>query len=636
MRTTWRVLVIPTLCTLALAGSFGAQEEQFFDAVDVRVSSVEVVVTDRDGKPITDLRPEEFQILEDGVLQPITHFSFQEEGRAESAEGEAAPVDSGLATVPAKDLTSQLHLAIFVDDNHLSVGNRNKVFERLHGELKNVLRPGDLVMIARLGERLEVEQGFTPDAVAVGSTLSRLAEKSSGAVRDDAAYRRILRDMQSTATAAEDSLVESGMGGAADQKLSPDDLVEISAESQAREILTFAEERLHHTRQTIQALQVAVDSLAGLPGRKALIFLTDGLPVRPAEGLAEAWREKYEIWARSAGRGDLTSEMSSARSRDLDAGPDLDQLSVRAAESKVAFYILSPGSPQATGHVSAEFATAPSAGGGAIRTAAAIEAFNSDGALLELAEKTGGVARMRSFQIEGLLRDVRSDFSTFYSLGYNPPTAEAKAAANERKARRAKKPKKEETEAAAQPAVQVKVLREDAVVRYAQRLANDDPTDQLRALTLSALYHGLSDNTLAAELVPQPGKKKDKNTIALEVHVRIPFEKLLLLPQEANHVGRVTLFVAAQDRETQKLSAMRRVELPLQVPNDRLLEILAGKATYPLQLEMSPGLQRLAVGLRDQLGRVSGTVFLELDVQDGGGVEVGALAGTEAASGQGP
>ena len=37
---------------------------------------VDAVVTDSKGSHITDLRPEDFQVFEDGKLQKLTHFSY--------------------------------------------------------------------------------------------------------------------------------------------------------------------------------------------------------------------------------------------------------------------------------------------------------------------------------------------------------------------------------------------------------------------------------------------------------------------------------------------------------------------------------------------------------------------------------
>ncbi len=44
--------------------------------ISTKLVQVDVVVTDKSGKPVTDLKPEEVQIFEDGRSQKITHFSY--------------------------------------------------------------------------------------------------------------------------------------------------------------------------------------------------------------------------------------------------------------------------------------------------------------------------------------------------------------------------------------------------------------------------------------------------------------------------------------------------------------------------------------------------------------------------------
>ncbi len=107
---------------------------------------------------------------------------------------------------------------------------------------------------------------------------------------------------------------------------------------------------------------------------------------------------------------------------------------------------------------------------------------------------------------------MRDDFGTFYSLGYQP---QAEAKEGNRK-------------------IVVKVSgHPDAKVRYTHNLGDQDPVEQLRELTLSALYHGLTDNPLRIELDPKPNPQALGNDrFRVDVMVKVPFEKILLLPQD--------------------------------------------------------------------------------------------------------
>lgn len=60
----------------------------------VRITSqlvqLDVVVTDKSGKQVTDLKTEDFEVFEDGHTQPITHFSYVPTGPATGAPATVA------------------------------------------------------------------------------------------------------------------------------------------------------------------------------------------------------------------------------------------------------------------------------------------------------------------------------------------------------------------------------------------------------------------------------------------------------------------------------------------------------------------------------------------------------------------
>ena len=63
-------------------------QAQLVESIEVRVTNLDVVVTDRSGNPVTGLTKDDFVVVEDGKEQPITNFY---EIRAAAAMEEAAP-----------------------------------------------------------------------------------------------------------------------------------------------------------------------------------------------------------------------------------------------------------------------------------------------------------------------------------------------------------------------------------------------------------------------------------------------------------------------------------------------------------------------------------------------------------------
>ena len=75
MRKLWLVLLITTAVG---AQVFRAQEDPFRLEVDVSLVTLDVVVSDSAGRPVTTLTRDDFEILEDGKPQPIRHFASVE------------------------------------------------------------------------------------------------------------------------------------------------------------------------------------------------------------------------------------------------------------------------------------------------------------------------------------------------------------------------------------------------------------------------------------------------------------------------------------------------------------------------------------------------------------------------------
>ena len=51
-------------------------------SIDTNLVQIDVVVTDKNGKQVTDLKPEDFEISEDGKKRQLTHFSYIATGKA--------------------------------------------------------------------------------------------------------------------------------------------------------------------------------------------------------------------------------------------------------------------------------------------------------------------------------------------------------------------------------------------------------------------------------------------------------------------------------------------------------------------------------------------------------------------------
>jgi VWFA-related protein len=411
------------VCSLLIAGLAPAQEANlFFDTVDVNVVNLEVVVTDKTGLPVSGLTLDDFTILEDGQTVPISNFFAIENGvpAAESLPEDETPVPVGAPGLVGPE-TQRLQLIIFVDNLTIRPENRNLIFTQLRQFLRERLEPTDQVMIVVADDAVEIAQPFTNEAQLLEAAIDRLEKRVGTQVQFDVEYRTLLRSIQRA------SLALPGQGGGAGGSLAAESSFDVDtaiaeAASLAREIRTVSERRYRMVLSALGALDRFIDTLAGMRGRKAVLYLSDGLPVNSADSLVEAWTGKYLDWIQTVGEPQLLLEITSLGSLEYDSGTDLSDLISEATVRQVAFYPISSFARGGVMGISAEYGDSGTVSGGAgLRAAADLEAMNRESTLLSLAEGTGGVAFTRSTNITDLLNQVRQDFSTFYSLGFQSP-----------------------------------------------------------------------------------------------------------------------------------------------------------------------------------------------------------------------
>ena len=89
----------------------------------VNLVQVHVVVRDVNGNPVGNLKPEDFQLYDQGKLQPISLFSVEtRETRRETAEAAALTHSTEMdQTNGSKTVLPDRFIALFFDDSHLSL-----------------------------------------------------------------------------------------------------------------------------------------------------------------------------------------------------------------------------------------------------------------------------------------------------------------------------------------------------------------------------------------------------------------------------------------------------------------------------------------------------------------------------------
>src|SRR6185436_11030117 len=141
------------------------------DVVRISTSLVQMdAVVTRDGKQVTDLTAEDFEIFEDGRPQTITNFSYISNVPAPSNIAATPPIKdkksrNGPPVLPAvvRPQDTRRTIAVVVDDLGMSMESMAPAKRQLRKFVDEQILPRDLVAIIRTGGEVGALQQFTTD-----------------------------------------------------------------------------------------------------------------------------------------------------------------------------------------------------------------------------------------------------------------------------------------------------------------------------------------------------------------------------------------------------------------------------------------------------------------------------------------
>ncbi len=600
------VTVITAITAFAAAPLSAQRGDTFSESVDVEVVNVDVMVTTKDGQPVNGLTRADFEVFEDGQSVTLTNFYAADGPAIRLGSSDELPPDD--AEPAATGDTQGLQLVVFVDNLNIRPQNRKLLFENLRRQLEERAVPGSQVMLVTMNNRIEVVQPFTSDPELVLSALGGIEKQTSLSVLMDGDRRMYLAELGRASlysvpcnrTRRIGAPGSGGGGGASDPQF--DEAVR-TAQTLAIRIRSLAEQRYQAARGTVSSLAAFSDTLGGLPGRKAVLYLSDGISMRPADSLIEAWIGKYQNWfqgnetaIRNCSRypeavGDLQRTVTSAGSNNFDLHRDFNRLTERASSNRVAFYPISNGGRQAGLITAAIGGSTDGTSGQAMRNAMIAETYSRNASILQMADDTGGQAVTGNANVGKLLEKVGRDFSSYYSLGYAPPDREGDAGFRK---------------------IEVKVRRDGIKVRHVKGHRASNWQDRLGEMTVASALYQLESNPLGiqletAEPVRQGGRFK------VPILVKIPFSQVRMESAGDHYQAHLALMVVVLD-EKGGFSPPRTFDLPIQVPNAQILQARQQDAAYPIELEMKKGAQRVGVGVRDHLAQTSSCLKLDFEL----------------------
>jgi VWFA-related protein len=330
--------------------------------ISTALIQVDVSVTDKSGKIVSDLKPEDFEIYENGEKQDITNFSFIFTGQRPT-EPFSTPDKrrDKLPTLPPATLRPEQvkrTIALVVDDLTLSFSSAYFVKQALKKFIDEQMQDDDLVAIIRTGGGIGALQQFSYDKRQLLAAVEKIRWNPSGSGRIG------------TFTSIQDS-------------------------NETKEELNEFRESIFASG-TLGALNYVIRGMRDLPGRKSVMLFSDGLPLfigdsdginrRPSRFLDSLRRLTdlanrasvviYTMDAKGLEVGGLTAE-------DNTSGVSAEQVEQKLTERR--------------------------------RTI-----FNSQEGLIYLARQTGGLPIINQNDLNKGIRRMLDDQKGYYLIGYQP------------------------------------------------------------------------------------------------------------------------------------------------------------------------------------------------------------------------
>lgn len=396
------ILALSLILTLLTTYSGSAQQQQQKQSsqnqgdqplrIETEVVQIDVVVTDKQGNIVRDLKREDFQLFEDGKPQTIAYFSVNSvtnPARWIKTDSTSAKAKNPTTPSPvALENTIGRHIVLAIDDIHLAPGNLMFARQALLKFFDKQVTTGDQVALITTSGQLGLYQQFTTDYEALRRAINRLSVQertitSSSDVPRITPYQAELidnYDPDATQIAVNELMTKLRMSR---------DMALSEVRIKARMINAMS---VNFTTQTLATLENVIRGLRPLPGRKAMVLLSDGFTLG---GSSQGRFQDLRRITDAATRAGVV--IYSIDARGLVTGP----ASMDASQSGFGFEI-PPGARQRIENSSIE--------------------AQRDG-LNALAHDTGGFPVFNTNDLNLGFQRVLDDTESYYLLGFEPTSS---------------------------------------------------------------------------------------------------------------------------------------------------------------------------------------------------------------------
>jgi VWFA-related protein len=339
-----------------------AQQTDYAFHVETELILVNVTVRDKTGKLVLDLKPEDFQIKEDGKPQKVVSFDVENTDAVPAMDvAQAKPFDAspapalnsgGPRATAAIEFKDRRLIVLFFDLSGMEPDEIDHSVAAAQNYADKQMAPADLVSVVSLGSSLQVNQDFTSDHGLLKKALQSLNPGAG-------------QGFEEGSTGTTEGTPDTGGSFTADD----------------------TEYNIFNTDRRLEALRSVAERLSHVQQKKSLIYFSSGIDRTGIENQSE-----LRAATNAAVRANLSFYTMDIRGlQALVAGGEAQNASLRGT---------SPYSGQSTLN-------------------ALNSNFTTQETLVTLAADTGGRAFLDSNDFSKVFKGVQEDTSTYYVLGYH-------------------------------------------------------------------------------------------------------------------------------------------------------------------------------------------------------------------------
>ncbi len=562
---------------LAASAAPAQREAPFIDTVDVVVVEIDVQVSDRRGRPVRGLKREDFELTVDGWPVEVSNFlEYRLPGVPSSGAGAngGPPVDGrepGGGEAPPVPLT----IVLYMDDVNTHPAHRARLLARFAETVEPLRRADARFMLAAFDEHMKILVPPTRDLDALLEAAADLPKKPRAAEASQVARANAIRDM---ARSDEDCENSAFCRPCIDNW---GDLMTI--------VRTFARAEAQRAAIATDGLADLATTLAGVAGRKAVVYVSSGLPQEAGVSTFAYLTEQVcppinsEIMRNSSDASLVSMGFNQASRFNL--------VSAHANANRVTIFPLDAAGLRASTGDTSLASGRLSQGGRAEPSPGNDQLFatNAQNGLFLLAEETGGKALVNSNDMGELLGEVFGEVSAGYSLGFLLAD------------RRPEQVRQVEVRLA-------KGAAKGGRLRYRRSFRDKTLEERLAERLLSVAYLGGEENPLGAGLRFAPSESGERETHGVMVGVVVPEDSATLLPSAGGREeGGVRLWLLGVEEGKGIRTTVRQTMARV---GGSGVQATAGAYRFEVDVVVPEGAWVFAVGVRDE---ATGTLSLLRD-----------------------